>query len=64
MTLAGVHVDVGSSIPDCDPHTLETNVQGLYLAGSLIVGNEGNKIFISNGRHHGEQIISAIVNKK
>jgi thioredoxin reductase (NADPH) len=64
MTQAGVLVDPAARVPAFDPNTLESNMPGLYLAGSLIVGNEGNKIFISNGRHHGEQIISSIVHNK
>jgi putative YpdA family bacillithiol system oxidoreductase len=64
LTRAGVQVDPVSRVPAFDSNSLESNRPGLYLAGSLIVGNEGNKIFISNGRHHGEQIITSIVNKK
>jgi len=64
MEQAGVLVDRVSGVPAFDPQTLESNVAGLYLAGSLIVGNESNKIFIANGRQHGEQIISAIINNR
>jgi len=35
-------------------------VPGLYLAGAIISGKETNRIFIENGRLHGETIIQHI----
>jgi thioredoxin reductase (NADPH) len=56
----GVHVDEQTLKPQHDPETLETNVPGLYVAGSLVSGNETNRIFIENGRFHGEAIVRGI----
>ena len=42
--------------PSCDPQTLESNVQGVYLAGVIVAGMRTNEIFIENGRFHGKQI--------
>lgn len=57
---AGVDVDAKSCGPVFDPDTFETNVPGLYVAGAVVAGLESGKIFIENGRFHGEQVIAAI----
>jgi thioredoxin reductase (NADPH) len=56
----GIAVDPDSQKPAMDPDTLESNVPGIYLAGVVISGREGNKIFIENGRFHGEQIVRGL----
>jgi thioredoxin reductase (NADPH) len=58
---AGIHVDEETLRPEHDPATLESNVPGLYLAGSVVSGRETSRIFIENGRFHGEQIVKAIL---
>ena len=57
---AGVQVAEDTCKPAHDPQTLETNVSGLYLAGAVVSGNETNRIFIENGRFHGEAVAEAI----
>ena len=57
---AGVKTDGENSVPAHNKETLETNVKNLYIAGCLTVGNESNRIFIRNGRLHGEKIMTAI----
>jgi len=57
---AGVLVDEETCVPQHDPERLETNVPGLYLAGAITAGKETNRIFIENGRLHGETIIQHI----
>lgn len=52
----GIRVDAETYIPEHDPQTLESNVPGVYVAGSIISGKLTNRIFIENGRFHGEQI--------
>jgi len=49
--------------PKINLQTLESNVEGLYLAGSVIAGRNANRIFIENSREHGEKILSDIENK-
>jgi thioredoxin reductase (NADPH) len=39
---------------------LESNIPGLFVAGSLVAGRNANRIFIENAREHGEHIVSAI----
>jgi thioredoxin reductase (NADPH) len=53
----GVSIDHESGIPSHDPETMETNVPGLYIAGVIAAGHNANKIFIENGREHGELIV-------
>ena len=60
---AGVRLDPDSLAPVHDPKTMETNIRGLYVAGSLAAGKYNNKIFIENGRLHGQQIVSALRQK-
>ena len=57
---AGVHVDEDTLKPDLDLDTLETNVPGLFVAGAIASGRETSRIFIENGRFHGEAIVAAI----
>ncbi len=54
---AGVNVDERTLKPEHDPATLETNVPGLFIAGALASGRETSRIFIENGRFHGEAIV-------
>ena len=58
---AGVHVDEGTLKPELDLSTLETNVPGLFVAGAIASGRETSRIFIENGRFHGEAIVAAIL---
>jgi thioredoxin reductase (NADPH) len=57
---AGVNVDPVSLIPEHDPETLQTNVPGLYVAGALASGRHTSRIFIENGRFHGEAIVKSV----
>ena len=53
-------IDRATAKPRHDPATLETDVPGLFVAGSTAAGNETSKIFIETGRFHGEAIVKAI----
>jgi thioredoxin reductase (NADPH) len=57
----GVWFDPHTGIPDHDPATMETNVPGVFVAGVIVAGNDANKVFIENGREHGERIVATIV---
>jgi len=57
---AGIAVNPQTCAPLHDPETLETNVPGLFLAGSVISGRNTNRVFIENGRFHGEQVVKTI----
>ena len=57
---AGVEIDAATCGPVFDPETFETNVTGLYAVGAMVAGVQSGKIFIENGRFHGEKVIEAI----
>ena len=57
---AGVQIEPESAAPVHNPETMETNVPGIYVAGSIAAGKFNNKIFIENGRAHGKLIVDAI----
>lgn len=59
----GVEVEAGSGRPAFDPETMETNVEGVYIAGVIAAGNNANEIFIENGRHHGPLIAEDLKKK-
>jgi len=59
----GVRIDPATLKPEHDPETLETNVPGLFLAGSVAAGLETSKIFIETGRFHGEAIVKALASR-
>ena len=60
---AGVRIDETTLVPQHDPATLETSVPGLFLAGALVSGKQTSRIFIENGRFHGEAIVGAITGR-
>jgi thioredoxin reductase (NADPH) len=52
----GIGLDPTTGRPDHDPENLETNVPGVYLAGSVTAGRFISEIFIENGKYDGERI--------
>jgi thioredoxin reductase (NADPH) len=56
----GVCFEGPDRLPVCHPERLESNVQGIFLAGVIVAGSRTNEIFIENGRFHGKQIARAL----
>jgi thioredoxin reductase (NADPH) len=56
----GVRWDPETLRPEHDPETFETDVPGVYLAGSIVGGRFNAEVFIENGRFHGESVVKAI----
>lgn len=56
----GVQIDEETGRPSFSEETMETNVQGIFIAGVIAAGNNANEIFIENGRFHGGLIAKAI----
>jgi thioredoxin reductase (NADPH) len=54
----GIEVDAETLVPVFDPETCETNVPGLYVAGTLQAGRDTNRIFIENSRDHSPRIVA------
>jgi thioredoxin reductase (NADPH) len=59
----GVPVDERTGVPRHNPDTLETAVAGIFIAGVVVAGNDANKVFIENGRYHGDKIVARILGK-
>jgi thioredoxin reductase (NADPH) len=58
---AGVNLRGEERVPECDPQTMETNVPGLYVAGTVAAGNQRRyRLFIENCHHHVTRIVTAI----
>jgi len=57
---AGVPIDAMTGIPAHDPETFETTIPGLFIAGVVVAGYDANKVFIENGRFHGDRIVARL----
>ncbi len=55
---SAIEVDPQTLIPKHDPETCESNVPGLYVAGTLQAGRRTDLIFIENSRDHGPKIVA------
>lgn len=60
LRAVGVPIDAATGIPSHDPATLETSVPGVFIAGVVIAGYDANKVFIENGRYHGDRIVARL----
>ncbi len=58
---AGVSIDPRTGIPAHDASTLETEVPGIFIAGVVVAGFDANKVFIENGRYHGDKIVARLL---
>jgi thioredoxin reductase (NADPH) len=58
LAQVGVPIDPDTGIPQHDPQTMATPLEGLYLAGVIASGLQANRIFIENGRDHGDLIVA------
>ena len=59
----GVELDPTSLIPVYNPETCESNLPGLYVAGTIQAGRATDKIFIENSRDHGPKIVKHLVGR-
>jgi thioredoxin reductase (NADPH) len=57
----GVSINSVTGVPAHDDVTLETDVPGIFIAGVVVAGFDANKVFIENGRFHGEKILARIL---
>jgi thioredoxin reductase (NADPH) len=62
LTIAGADVDqVGA--PVHNPETYETTVPNLFVIGAFVAGQQSGRIFIENGRFHGEVVVKEIAKR-
>ncbi|MFW2136124.1 YpdA family putative bacillithiol disulfide reductase [Chryseobacterium sp. TY4] len=59
---SGIILEGEAEIPIHNPETMETNVNGLYLAGVVCGGRNTHLWFIENSRIHAKKIIEHITN--
>jgi thioredoxin reductase (NADPH) len=64
LRAAGVPIDKKTGIPEHDPKTLETSVAGVFIAGVVVAGYDANKVFIENGRYHGDRIVARLLGQR
>ncbi|MFL5507022.1 MAG: YpdA family putative bacillithiol disulfide reductase [Gemmatimonadales bacterium] len=64
LRAAGVPVDAATGVPAHDEATMATPVPGLYIAGVLAGGDDDNRLFIENTRHHGELVVQDVVARR
>lgn len=60
----GVPVDAKTGTPAHDAETLETAVPGVFIGGVVVAGFDANKVFIENGRYHGDRIVARILGQR
>jgi thioredoxin reductase (NADPH) len=63
LVQVGVPIDPTTGIPEHDPETLETSVPGVFIAGVVVAGFDANKVFIENGRYHGDRIVARLLGR-
>jgi len=63
LRAVGVPIDPITGIPHHDAETLETSVPGLFIAGVVVAGFDANKVFIENGRFHGDRIVARLLGR-
>lgn len=56
----GIELSSNKQIPSYNEETMESNVEGLYLAGVICGGTETHKWFIENSRIHAKMILEHI----
>ncbi len=60
---AGIVIEDETRRPHFDRESFETNIPGLYVAGVVAAGKDGNSIFIENGRMHANSIVQHLARK-
>lgn len=64
LRATGVPIDDKTGIPAHDSDSLETAVPGLFIAGVVVAGYDANKVFIENGRYHGDRIVARLLGQR
>lgn len=59
----GINLDPATLVPVFDLETCESNVPGLYVAGTLQAGADTGRIFIENSREHAPKIVRHLKKK-
>ncbi len=63
LRTAGAAIDPVEGAPVHDAETFETTVPNLFVIGAFVAGRQSGRIFIENGRFHGEVVIREIARR-
>jgi thioredoxin reductase (NADPH) len=63
--IAGVELEGPRRVPAHDPETMETNIPGLYIAGTAAAGalQDRYRLFIENSHEHVIKIVKALTGR-
>ena len=64
LRAAGARIDEALAAPVHDPETFETSVPNLFVIGACVAGRQSGRIFIENGRLHGDAAIREIARRR
>jgi thioredoxin reductase (NADPH) len=59
----GAEVDPAEGAPIHHPETYETTVPNAFVIGAFVAGKQSGRIFIENGRFHGEVVVKEIAER-
>ncbi len=63
LRTAGADIDPTIGAPFHNPDTFETSVPNLFVVGACVAGSQSGRIFIENGRFHGEVAVRTIAER-
>lgn len=64
VRMAGVELKDAGQVPVFDPATMQTNVPGVYVAGTAVAGTQGKyQVFIENCHVHTDRILASLTGK-
>ena len=63
MRNCGIEIDEVTLEPSFDADSCESNVTGLYVAGTLQAGRDLGRIFIENSREHADRIADHVARR-
>jgi thioredoxin reductase (NADPH) len=63
LKTAGADIDASIGAPFHNPDTFETSVPNLFVVGACVAGSQSGRIFIENGRFHGEVAVRTIAER-
>jgi thioredoxin reductase (NADPH) len=63
MRDCGIEIDDKTLEPSFDADSCESNVPGLYVAGTLQAGRDLGRIFIENSREHADRIVEHVAGR-
>jgi thioredoxin reductase (NADPH) len=64
LRAAGAAIDLVEGAPVHDEATYETTVPNLFVIGAFVAGKQSGRIFIENGRFHGEVVVREIKRRR